>query len=99
MLEEVFEGEEVVVLNVGVSSTRWLAGEPYIVGTAYGCPRLIGEHGVLWHLVDFEVLVVLARQREVEADERSYLLWNQVDDFLRIGIVPHINVNQPKWVS
>ena len=98
MLEEIFESEEVVILNVGVSSTRWLAGEPNIVGTAYGCPRLLGEHGGLWQLVEFVVRVVLARQREVEADERSYILRYEIDDFLRVGIVPHVDMNQPQWV-
>ena len=38
VLEEVFKREEVVVLNVGVSSTRWLAGEPNVVGAADRCP-------------------------------------------------------------
>ena len=81
VLEEILECFEVVVLDVGVSSTGWLASEPHVVGAAYGCPRLIGEHGVLWHLVDFEVLVVLARKGEVEADVRSYPNFNALNFF------------------
>ena len=95
VLEEVFEGVEVVVLNVGVSSTGWLQGEPHIISAADGCPRLIGEHSVLWHLVDFEVLVVLTRQREVETHEWFYIVRDEVDDTLWVGVVPHVDVNQP----
>ena len=49
-------------------------------------------------LLQILIRVELAREREVHTDERSYVFRNQVDDFLWVGCIPHVNVNHPQRV-
>ena len=59
-LEEILKGHHVVVLNMRMSARCRLAGEPHAVLLAHRAPRLIGLEGVLRHLVNVQILVILA---------------------------------------
>ncbi len=98
MLEEIFEGLEVVILYVRVTSAGRLAREPHAIGLTHRGPRLIGLDSVLWHLVYVLVRIVLARQRQVHADPWTNVFGDEVDDFLWVGLVPHIDVDEPHGV-
>ena len=97
-LVEVFKDFQVIVLNVGMSATGRLAGEPHVVVLAHRCPRFIGTYGILWHLIHIFLRVILAREREVQTDVRLDVIRNQVDNLLRVGLVPHIHMHQPQGV-
>ena len=49
--EEILEGLEVVVLNMGVSARCRLAAEPHIVLLTHRSPRLIGTHSITRHTI------------------------------------------------
>ena len=98
VLEEVFKGHQVVVLDMSVTSRCGLAGEIHAVELAHRAPRLIGLEGILGHFVDVLLLVVLAGETQVETNVGAYILRNEVDDLLRIGLVPHVYMNEPHRV-
>ena len=81
---------------MGVAATGRLTGEPESVGLAHRGPRLVGTHGTARHLVDVALLVVLAREREVHADVGLNFLGDEVNNLLRIGRVPHVDMHQPE---
>ena len=95
-LEEVFKGLQVGVLDMGMSAGGGLAGEPHVVQLADRGPRLIGAHGVARHAVHAGLGVKLAREAQVHADVGLDVGGNQVDDFLRVGRVPHVDVDEPQ---
>ena len=96
--KEVFESLQVVVLNVGVATRCGLAREPEPVGLTNRSPRLVGAYGIARHAIHFRLFVELARQRQVHTDVGFDVVGNEVDDFLRVGRVPHINMNEPQWM-
>ena len=96
---EILEGLQVVVLYVGVSAAGRLTREPQAVGLADRCPRLVRAYGVLRHLVHSPRGVVLERERQVHAHVGFDVFGYQVDDFLRVGFVPNVDVNQPQRVA
>ena len=95
-LEEVLKGLEVGVLDVGVATRCGLAREPHAVLLTYRCPRLVGAHGIAGHAVHAGLRVELARQRQVHADVGFDVGRNEVDNLLRVGRVPHVDVYQPQ---
>ena len=62
-------------------------------------PRFECRYCVLRHLVDLPLLVVLARERQVHAYPRANLRWTEVDDLLRIGLVPDVYVYHPQRMA
>ena len=95
-LEEILKGLEVGVLNVGVATRCRLAREPHAVLLTYRGPRLVGAHSITGHAVHARLRVELARQRQVHADIGLDVGRNEVDNLLRVGRVPHVDVYQPQ---
>ena len=95
-LEEVLKGLEVGVLDVGVATRCGLAREPHAVLLTDRCPRLVGAHSVTGHAVHTGLGVELTRQRQVHADVGLDVGRNEVDNLLRVGRVPHVDVYQPQ---
>ena len=95
MLEEVFKSLQIVILYMCMSAGGRLAGEPHAVLLAHGSPRLIGAHGVARHAVHAGLSIKLARQAQVHHHVGFDIGRNKVDYFLRVGRVPHVNVNDP----
>ena len=81
---------------MGVTTRGRLTGEPHIVLLADRSPRLIGAHGITGHAVHAGLRVKLTGERQVHADVGLDVVRDQVDNLLRVGTVPHINVNQPQ---
>ena len=98
VLEEELEGFEVGVLDVGVTAAGGLTGEPHVVELADGSPRHIGTYGTARHAVHVCGRVVAARQRQIHAYIRSQVGRDEVDDFLWVGTVPHIDMDEPQRV-
>ena len=61
VLEEILKGDKVGILKVGHTATGRLAHKPHLVLLTYRCPRLVGLHGILWHLIRAYTRVKLAR--------------------------------------
>ena len=97
-LEEVFKCLQVVVLDVGMSATGGLTGEPHAILLAHRSPRPVGADGIARHLIDLFLGVVLTREAQVHADKGLHVLGYQVDDFLRVGSIPYVDVNHPQRV-
>ena len=83
---------------MSVSATGRLASEPKTVGLTDCGPRLVGQYGILWHLIDVLILVVLARKREVDTYIWAYIRRDEIDDFLRVSLVPYIYMYHPERV-
>ena len=73
---------------VGIAAGTLYHG-PYAVLCAHLHPRVVDGRSV-------GRLLVARRGGDVEDDERTDILRHHVDDLLRVGIVPHIDVNQPR---
>ena len=95
-LEEILESLQVVILNMGVTTRGRLTREPHIVLLTDSGPRLIGSHCITRHTIHAGLRVKLTRERQVQTNIRFDICWYQINNFLWVSTVPHVNVNQPQ---
>ena len=95
-LEEILESLQVVILNMGVTTRGRLTREPHIVLLTDSGPRLIGSHCITRHTIHAGLRVKLTRERQVQTNIRFDICWYQINNFLWVSTVPHINVHQPQ---
>ena len=95
-LEEILESLQVVILNMGVTTRGRLTREPHIVLLTDSGPRLIGSHCITRHTIHAGLRVKLTRERQVQTNIRFEICWYQINNFLWVSTVPHINMHQPQ---